>query len=81
MTNKNIYNKQLDYYKRFPRFFPPRDTPFDLILPDGKILNAKVCQDNSKALMTNPNLALGDWLLRNVLNLKEGSYLHTKNSK
>lgn len=30
------------------------------------------CQDNSKALMTNPNKALSDWLLRRVLNLKEG---------
>jgi hypothetical protein len=32
----------------------------------------KVCQDNSKALMTNPNKALADWLLRKVLQLKEG---------
>ncbi|WP_323807506.1 hypothetical protein [Moraxella catarrhalis] len=28
------------------------------------MLNAKVCQENSKALMTNPNSALADWLLR-----------------
>lgn len=32
---------------------------------------AKVCQDNSKALMTNPNEDLGKWILRDVLNLQE----------
>lgn len=62
-------------HKRFPGFFPPRDKPFDLILPDGRILNTKVCQDDSKALMSNPNLALGKWLLRDVLNLKEREVL------
>lgn len=59
-------------HQNFPSFFPSRDEPFDLITPDGKILNAKVCQENSKALMTNPNSALANWLLRQLLNLKEG---------
>jgi hypothetical protein len=58
-----------DYY---PDFFPPRDTQFNLEVPSGEMLTAKVCQDNSKALMTNPNKALSDWLLRKVLNLREG---------
>lgn len=62
-------------HKRFPGFFPPRDQPFTLILPDGRTMNAKVCQDNSKALMSNPNLNLGKWLLRDVLDLKEGKVL------
>jgi hypothetical protein len=62
-------------HKSFPNFFPPRDTPFNLHLPNGKTLNAKVCQDNSKALMTNPNQDLGQWLLRDILNLKEGELL------
>lgn len=62
----------IQIHQNFPNFFPTRDTPFDLITPDGKILNAKVCQDDSKALMTNPNSALADWLLRQLLNLKEG---------
>lgn len=56
----------------YPDFFPPRDTEFNLKIPTGEIFKAKVCQDNSKALMTNPNKALSDWLLRKVLNLKEG---------
>jgi hypothetical protein len=56
----------------FPSFFPPRDENFNLQIPTGEIFSAKVCQDNSKALMTNPNKALSDWLLRKVLQLKEG---------
>lgn len=54
----------------FPDFFPPRDQPFTLALPDHNRLNAKVCQDNSKALMTNPNRDLGEWLLRTVFELQ-----------
>lgn len=57
---------------KFSDFFPPRDKYFNLKVPTGEVLQAKVCQDNSKALMTNPNKALADWLLRKVLHLKEG---------
>lgn len=59
----------------FPNFFPPRDSPFYLQVPSGEFLDAKVCQDGSKALMTNPNKALGEWLLRDVMNLKERELL------
>ncbi|MEK5499633.1 NgoFVII family restriction endonuclease [Bacillus sp. FSL M8-0168] len=59
----------------FPKFFPARDKPFQLRLPDKSLLSAKVCQDNSKALMSNPNSALGEWLLRQVMNLKEKKLL------
>lgn len=59
-------------HKNFPDFFPPRDENFNLEIPTGEIFSAKVCQDNSKALMTNPNKSLSDWLLRKVLQLKEG---------
>ncbi len=58
-------------HKQAPHFFPPRDKEFMLKLPDATVLSVKVCQDNSKALMSNPNKALGKWLLRDVLNLKE----------
>ncbi|WP_337050739.1 phospholipase D-like domain-containing protein [Priestia megaterium] len=54
----------------FPTFFPPRDQHFQLRLPDKSLLSAKVCQDNSKALMSNPNKDLGEWMLRQVLSLK-----------
>src|SRR5690625_1262317 len=59
-------------HQNYPNFFPPRDIHFNLILPHGETLVAKVCQDNSKALMTTPNTALSNWLLRNILNLEEG---------
>lgn len=58
-------------HKVTPNFFPDRDTEFRLLLPNGKDLSAKICQDNNKALMSNPNKELGEWLLRDVLNLKE----------
>lgn len=56
-------------HERFPNFFPGRDTPFNLILPNGKTLNCKVCQDNGKALMSNPNSELGYWILREELEI------------
>jgi len=62
-------------HRKFPNFFPARDQAFELTLPDRKVLSAKVCQDNSKALMSNPNSALGQWLLRDVMNLKERELL------
>ncbi len=62
-------------HKVFPNFFPPRDTHFSLHLPNKQNLVAKVCQDGSKALMSDPNKALGQWLLRDVLRLQEGELL------
>ena len=61
--------------RKFPTFFPERDTSFTLRLPSGSFLVAKICQDDGKALMSNPNSALGEWLLRTVLGLKEGKLL------
>ena len=61
--------------EKFPKFFPERNIPFELILPTGKVISAKVCQDNSKALMSNPNSELGDWLLRDVLNMEENELI------
>ena len=52
----------------YPNFFPPRNQSFSLILPDGKVLSAKICQDGGKALMSNPNRDLGEWILHKVLN-------------
>lgn len=61
-------------------FFPPRDTVFNLTLPDGTRIPAKVCQEADKnnpligkSIMSNPNKILGEWLLRNVFELPEGT--------
>lgn len=60
----------ISIHREFPDFFPKRDCPFSLSLPDGKVLSAKICEDNGKALMSNPNRELGHWLLRDVLKKK-----------
>ena len=62
-------------YNTHPDFFPGRDQPFELKLPSGRILEAKVCQDGGKALMSNPNKDLGQWLLRDVMHLQPGELL------
>lgn len=62
-------------HKSFPEFFPGRDESFVLKLPNGNELTAKLCQQGSKALMSNPNLDLGKWLLREVMNLNERELL------
>ena len=67
-----------EIHKQHQGFFPKRDEPFALRIPTGEILQAKVCQDGSKALMTNPNDAIADWLLRRLFRLKEGELLTRK---
>jgi hypothetical protein len=62
-------------HRKFPEFFPPRDEVFKLVLPDGQTLSTKVCQAGNKALMSNPNAALGKWILRQVMDLKENELL------
>lgn len=46
----------------FPGFFPGRDHSFRLRLQDGTTVNAKICQQGSKALMSDPNDELCRWL-------------------
>ena len=58
-----------EFRHRFPGFFPGRDIPFRLVLPDGAELTAKQCQADGKALMSNPNSALGEWLIDKVLQI------------
>ncbi len=38
-------------------------------------MKSKICQDNSKALMSYSNRELGKWILRDVLNLKANELL------
>ena len=58
--------------KQYPHFFPGHEVSFVLILPTGEELSAKICQAGDKALMSNPNSALGKWILRTVLQKKPG---------
>lgn len=65
--------------RKFPNFFPDITHSFELQLPDGRILSAKPCEPKIKgavrghALQSNPNIALGHWLLRDILQLPEGT--------
>lgn len=62
-------------HKNYPSFFPTRDQPFNLRLPNGKIMRSKICQDNGKALMSYSNRELGQWILRDILKLNDGELL------
>ena len=62
-------------HNNFPDFFPNRQKPFSLKLPNGTIMNSKVCQDRGKALMSYSNKELGQWILRDVLGLRERELL------
>ena len=73
----------VEFRNYHPDFFPGVLKDFDLILPNFKTLRAKQCQENGKALMSNPNKDLGKWLLRDILGLKDGTlvtYSILKNS-
>lgn len=61
--------------KENPNFFPPRKTKWELELPTSKKITMSVCQESGKALMSKPNGELGQWILRDVLNLAEGHLL------
>ncbi len=55
--------------EKYRDFFPDRNLPFDAILPNGEKIKMKICQENDKAVMSNPNKLLGKWLLRDVLRI------------
>lgn len=65
----------ISIHKNYPDFFPTKDCPFELVLPNGDSLSAKICQQGGKALMSNPNSALGEWILRKVLKKAPGELL------
>lgn len=64
-----------EIHHNFPDFFPNREESFVLRLPNGRQMKSKICQDNGKALMSYSNKELGQWILRDVLGLKEGELL------
>jgi hypothetical protein len=57
----------------YPGLLPNRDTPFDLYFPSGEIMTMKVSQDDGKAIMSQHNADLGQWLLRDILKIEEGT--------
>ncbi len=65
-------------YKYFPDFFPfdeeGKPLPFTLKLPTEKIINVKICQSGNKALMSDPNTDLLQWLFATI----DGSFDNSK---
>ncbi len=46
-------------------FFPGRDTKFRMFLPNSPTsVQGKVCQQGGKALMSDPNTLLGNWIMK-----------------
>ena len=58
-----------EFRRSHPDFFPGRNVSFRLVLPDGAELSAKQCQEEGKSLMSNPNSALGEWLIDKVVKI------------
>lgn len=56
----------MEVHRTYPGFFPDREHPFILELPNGRIINAKICQSGEKALMSNPNSDLGIWIISEI---------------
>lgn len=63
----------MDVHRLRPGFFPPRDVKFNLRLPNGETVTAKLCQENSKALMSDPNNKLCRWLFTMIDGSWEGA--------
>lgn len=64
-------------HRQFVGFFPydietDEKEPFILVLPDGSEIASKVCQSGGKGFMSNPNIVLGNWILRTILEIPVG---------
>lgn len=67
---KWIHQKKKDFFQYTTS--DNKTDAFGVRLPNGEILSMKIAQEGGKALMSNPNKALGKWILRDILNIKEG---------
>lgn len=79
-NNNEVYIPiRREIHHLFPSFFPSRGSSFTLKLPNGNHISTKICQDGGKALMSNPNKVLGEWILRDILSWKEGELITYSN--
>lgn len=61
-----IYEEVYRTFNWFNEFFPDMQTQFCLILPNGDQIIAKICQEQNKSIMSNPNSALGRWIIGEI---------------
>ena len=69
--------------KSFPDFFPSRFTKFDLNIPGSQNpISVQICQDDGKALMSDPNIDLCGWVYKvidpNFVLSDLGTYIERK---
>jgi hypothetical protein len=72
----------IEVHRRCPGFFPARDTKFPMFLPNSATaVPGKVCQESGKALMSDPNTVLGNWIMKVLRpSLKDSDFLRAPNS-
>lgn len=55
----------IEVHRLCPGFFPSRDTKFRMLLPNSSTsVQGKICQQGGKALMSDPNTLLGNWIMK-----------------
>lgn len=72
----------IEVHRRCPGFFPARDTKFPMLLPNSAAaIPGKVCQESGKALMSDPNTVLGNWIMKVLRpSLKDSDFLRVPNT-
>ena len=73
----------IEVHRRCPGFFPARDIKFPMLLPNSAgAVPGKVCQESGKALMSDPNTVLGNWIMKVLRpSLKDSDFLRVPNSE
>lgn len=73
----NWFNKSVDMrnHNKYKMITGKKNLPFKLHLPNGEVYPAHVGQSNFKALETDPQNALGKWLLYDIFKLAPGELL------
>lgn len=64
-----IHDEKIGFFK-YKEDSTRNTNSFKVVLPNKKELSMKVTQQGGKALQSDPNKALGEWILRDVLKLK-----------
>jgi len=54
----------IEVRRKCSSFLPEIEEIFNLNMPNGRLLKSKVCQQDGKALMSNPNKDLCEWLFK-----------------
>lgn len=73
-----IHKVKSNFFKEYYNTEDNKTESFEVKLPNKRILSMKIAQDGGKALMSNPNSDLGEWILRDVLKLPKKTLVTKK---